>query len=93
MREEESDAAVPFAILYSDFADTDSDQVTRKGCCATVTADSLGRYFLTKLNPGDYELYARRSRLGKPSDSTSFTAVADTTYRIDFHLAPDTTKK
>jgi hypothetical protein len=79
---------IPFAVVQASYNYTDTNNVTNKGCCRSVSADSLGRFIMKDLNPGEFIIHANypfpsRSRI---CDTKSFYSVPDSLYRIDFHL-------
>jgi len=90
VRENEGDNRVPYAIVTTYFSYTDSDDVTRQDCCASVVADSMGRFVFQNLYPGEYDLSARRSRGAVDQDFTSLSTIADSLYRLDFRLGEKT---
>ncbi|MCX6600983.1 MAG: carboxypeptidase-like regulatory domain-containing protein [bacterium] len=84
--EKGTEGVIPHAIVTAYYEYTDSSDVTYKGCCSTVVADSLGRYVMANLNPGEYHLTAKRTLNADVGDSASLSTMADSLYKIDFHL-------
>jgi hypothetical protein len=84
--EKSTERQVPLAIVMASYSYADSNDFTRKGCCSTVVADSLGRFVLPNLWPGEYRLTAKQSLDAQVGDSMSFCSAADTIYRVDFRL-------
>lgn len=86
VRDSISNKPVPAAIVTASYSYTDSDDVTRKGLCSSVIADSLGRFVFQRHYPGTYYVSAKCSLNAEVADTVSFIAIADTIYHHDFYL-------
>jgi hypothetical protein len=87
--EANSEQPIPRAAIDVSYRYADSSGLTHVGCCMGVVSDSLGRFVMENLFPGQYHLIATARKDSYAPKDVRVMAVADSLYRINFYLSKE----